>query len=113
MDAINTGGLVVTVIGVSTVFTALITLSALVTFLARQSNGPRQSTEAATQPIAEVAAEGEAPSSQASEGKVDLERVALAAYALHRRHRIDRGSACEATGWVHAGRVRGTATYHR
>jgi len=118
----NTGGLVVTVIGVGTVFTALVSLTGLVTLLGRQGGS---SVEDAPQPAAELAARGQAPSAAASESSptaaaadapepgVELERVALAAFALHRQHRIDRGSSRDATGWVHSGRIRATATFHR
>ena len=102
-----TDGLTVTVIGVGTVFTALISLTLLVTSLTRFSGPKASQAELATAP---AAASG-APSAQkggdlhAGDEVVDLTGIALAAYAAHRRHRIDRGGAASITEWVHAGRA--------
>ncbi len=104
MDASLTGGLPVTLIGIGTVFAALLSLICAVMVMTwvtsrGAAQAERVSEAPQTSPAAEVTAAGERP---------DLARVAVAAYALHLQIRGRASSGAEAPGgsrWALAGRT--------
>ena len=122
VDPSITGGLTVTVVGVVTVFAALASLTTLVTVInvLGKSRDGTASKAVETDEVAGSAARvetGDAPTANAgtedTAAQEDLTLVALAAYALHRRHRVASGSARPANEWVRANRVRNTASFQR
>ena len=111
MDVSLTGGLPMTLIGIGTVFSALVALVVVVMFMTRiadrrQGVGPIPS---------EAEAESEQPDSvaspQPSDEPPDLLRVALAAYSFHRQRLATVSSPTPASTWSSAGRLRQTAPF--
>ena len=106
MDASLTGGLSVTLIGVGTVFTALLSLIGVIAVMRRlfsetpAADASARATEPETSP--------EADEQAAPETGPDLLPVALAAYALHLqiRGRVNAAPlANNNSAWALAGRV--------
>lgn len=105
MDASLTGGLPMTVIGIGTVFAALLSLIGAILVMTRVMARPPSPARAEASPdAAQTALPAQAT---AGDDGPDLVRVALAAYALHLQIR-GRESATGAPGgnrWALAGRM--------
>ena len=100
MDPALTSGSAMSVIGISTVFVALLSLVGVVSATARLVDRGRVRAGAASDAAATPAA------------SADLRPLALAAYALHLRRRASVGAAGApgpTSRWAMAGRLRQTA----
>ena len=104
-----TGGAELSLIGVSIVFTALVTLIVIVSLMSRLL-APKPSAAEQEAPEAPGATPAEETASVAT--GASLENVALAAYATHRRRSQRVRSAPIPTQWEIAGRIRQLARSH-
>ena len=120
MDPSLTSGSIIAIIGISTVFVALMTLIGLVTVMGRAFS-PRP---VAPEPDAAQPAEGHAPvgasgsaqaravesaetakAEPAGTAATDFHQIALSAYAYHRRATTRVKSDEPSTPWLAAGRI--------
>lgn len=107
MDLSATGGLTVSVIGLATVFTALMVLVATVSTTGRWVDRSQSLRAAAPGPDA-------APSKLEADSVVDLRAVAVAAFAAHlRRRAVTRPPSMAISRWSIAGRLRQLAPFQR
>ena len=103
-----TGGAELSLIGVSIVFTALVTLIAVVSLMTRLLAPRPAAAEGALDSARATPAEETAPVADGA----SLTNVALAAYATHRRRSQRVRSAPIPTQWEVAGRIRALTRSH-
>lgn len=109
MDVSLTGGLPMTLIGIGTVFSALVSLVIVVMLMTRIAARRQGVQPIPSEAEAEQIDSGVSP--QASDQPPDLLRVALAAYSFHRQRQASVSSPTPASAWSSAGRLRQTAPF--
>jgi Na+-transporting methylmalonyl-CoA/oxaloacetate decarboxylase gamma subunit len=113
LDPSLTSGGIIATIGIGTVFFALVTLIGVVTAMARLSTASAPEPEPSAAPLPKVPAsaaagdsvseKSEAPPAEAPEP--DFQRIALSAYAYHRRTTTRVKGDTPSTSWDVAGRI--------
>ena len=111
VDASLTNGLPMILVGMGTVFCALVALVGLIALTTRILSRSRPKTSASSEvdPAALPQVDNSGAEREALED--DLLRVALAAFSYHRRRRAIATTAAAPSAWASAGRMRQIAPF--